>query len=131
KAVIIYFFVLICIRITGKRQLGEMQPFELVIMLMIADLAAIPINDPYLPFYSGIIPIIALTFLSIIISLITRKSLRMRRLIDGKSVIVIERGAINHKNLKKLNMNMHDLLEAIRSEGKFDINSIQYAIVEN
>lgn len=131
KAIIIYFLVLFCIRLTGKRQLGEMQPFELVIMLMIADLAAVPINDPYVPFYWGIIPIVALTFLSIIISFISRKSLRMRRLIDGKSVIVIDRGAINHKNLTKLNMNMHDLLEAIRAEGKVDINTIKYAIFEN
>ncbi len=131
KAILIYFLVLLCIRLTGKRQLGEMQPFELVVMLMIADLATVPINDPYVPFYAGVIPIIALTFLSIIISLISRKSLRVRRLVDGKSVIVIDRGSISLTNLKKLNMNVHDLLEAVRAEGNLDINAIQYAIFEN
>ncbi|MCL2675389.1 MAG: DUF421 domain-containing protein [Firmicutes bacterium] len=128
KAGIIYFVVFFCVRLTGKRQLGEMQPVELIVMLMLADLAAIPISDPSIPFYYGVIPIVALTFFSIIISLIARKSLIARRLISGKSVIVIDKGGINYKNLKKMNLNMHDLIEAIRSSGYPDINTIEYAI---
>lgn len=130
KAIVIYLLVFFCVRLTGKRQLGEMQPFELIVMLMIADLAAIPINDPSVPFYFGIVPIVALTFFSIVISLIARKSLLARRIISGKSVIVIDKGAVSYKNLKKMNLNMHDLLEAIRSGGYPDINTIEYAIFE-
>lgn len=130
KAVIIYFLVFFCVRLTGKRQLGEMQPFELIVMLMLADLAAIPISEPSVPIYYGIVPIIALTFFSIIISLIARKSLLARRIISGKSIIVIDKGAVSYKNLKRMNLNMHDLLEAIRSGGYPDINTIEYAIFE-
>jgi uncharacterized membrane protein YcaP (DUF421 family) len=130
KSIVMFFLVLFCIRLTGKRQLGEMQPFELVIMLIIADVACNPINDPYVPFYGGIVPVLTLTFLSIMLSLLARKSLRARRFISGKSVIVIDKNGINYENLKKMNLNMTDLLEAIHGESKTDINDIEYAIFE-
>ncbi len=130
KSIITFFLVLLIVRLMGKRQLGEMQPFELVITLIIAEVACIPMNDPYIPFYVGVIPIITLGFLQILISTIARKSLFVRKVISGQSVIVIDRDGINYENLKKLNMNVNDLIEAARSGGYMDINEIAYAIFE-
>lgn len=130
KSLIIYFVLLVAIRLMGKRTLSEMQPFELVITLAIAEVACIPINDPYIPFYSGIIPVITLCFLEVLISFISRKSLWARRVMSGSAMIVIDKNGINYGNLKKLNMNVHDLIETIHSSGYMDINEIEYAIIE-
>ncbi len=130
KSVITFFLVLLVVRIMGKRQLGEMQPFELVITLIIAEVACIPMNDPYIPFYYGFVPIITLAFLQVLLSTIARKSLFARKLISGKSIIVIDKDGINYENLKKLNINMNDLIEAARSDGYTDFNEIAYAIFE-
>ncbi len=130
KSIITFFIVLLCVRLMGKRQLGEMQPFELVITLIIAEVACIPMNDPYIPFYYGLIPIITLSFLQILLSLIARKSLLARRIISGTSIIAIDKNGINYENLKKMNINIHDLIEAARSGGYMDFNEIAYAIFE-
>ena len=130
KSIIVFFIVFVVVRLMGKRQLGEMQPFELVITLIIAEVACIPMNDPYIPFYAGIVPIVTLAFLQIIISTIARKSLVARRLISGSSVIVIDKEGINYGNLKKLNINVNDLIEAARSGGYMDLMDIAYAIFE-
>jgi len=107
-----------------------MQPFELVIMLIIADVACIPLSDPSVPFYGGIVPIIVLTFLHIMISFFSRKSLRLRRIVNGSPIIAIDKDGINYRNLQRMNINMHDLIEAFRSSGYSDINTIEYAIFE-
>jgi len=114
----------------GKRQLGEMQPFELVITLIIAEVACIPMNDPFIPFYYGIIPIITLATLSVILSFVSRKSMRARRLLAGKSILAIDKDGINYENLKKMNLNMDDLVEATKTGGYPDLSTIAYAIVE-
>jgi uncharacterized membrane protein YcaP (DUF421 family) len=130
KSAVIFLVALIVIRIMGKRQLGEMQPYELVITLVLAEVACIPMNDPYIPIYYGIIPIITLGALHTILSLIARKSMRMRHLISGKSIIVIDKNGINFENIKKMNLNVNDLIESVRSAGYADFNDIQYAIFE-
>lgn len=130
KSVVIFFVVFVAIRLMGKRQIGEMQPMELVITLVVAEIACIPINDPYIPFYSGIVPIITLTFLHITLSFIARKSIKLRQILSGRSMIVIDKEGVNYENLKKLNINMNDLIEAIRTSGYMDINEIEYAIIE-
>jgi len=107
-----------------------MQPFELVIMLIVADVASIPLADPSIPFHAGIVPILVLTFLHIIIAFICRKSIFARRIISGKPIMVIDKDGINFKNLKGMNMNMSDLIETLRSGGYFDFASIEYAIFE-
>ena len=83
KSLITFFLVLLVVRLMGKRQLGEMQPFELVITLIIAEVACIPMNDPYIPFYAGLVPIVTLAFLQILLSTLARKSLRVRRFFVG------------------------------------------------
>ncbi len=130
KSTVIFIVVLIAVRLMGKRTLSEMQPFELVITLVIAEVACIPINDPYIPFYSSIIPVITLTFLQIILSFIARKSLWARRMMTGRAMIVIDKDGINMENLKKMNMNVHDLMEMVHTSGYMDINEIEYAIIE-
>lgn len=130
KSVITFFLVWYVVRLMGKRQLGEMQPFELVITLIIAEVACIPMNDPYIPFYAGVVPIVTLGFLQVLISTIARKSLAARKVISGSSVIVIDKDGINYQNLKMLNMNVNDLIEAARGAGYPDFSRIAYAIFE-
>ncbi|WP_251617800.1 DUF421 domain-containing protein [Pumilibacter muris] len=130
KSVITFFLVLIVVRLMGKRQLGEMQPFELVITFIIAEVACIPMNDPYIPFYYGIVPIITLGVLHLVLSLVARKSMLARKIISGRSVLAIDKNGINYENLKRMNMNVNDLIEAVRSSGYMDFADIEYAIFE-
>lgn len=130
KSIIIFLVVFFVIRLMGKRQIGEMQPFELVITLIIAEVACIPMNDPYIPLYYGLIPIITLATLHIILSFISRKSIKVRKLLSGSSMIVIDKSGVKYENLKKMNMNMDDLVEAMRTAGYVDIMQIAYAIFE-
>ncbi len=130
KSVITFIVVFFVIRLMGKRQLGEMQPFELVITLIIAEVACIPMNDPYIPLYYGIIPIFTLATLHILLSLLSRKSIKARKILSGSSVIVIDKSGINYENMKKMNMNIDDLIEAVRTAGYVDFSQIAYAIFE-
>ena len=130
KGIIIFVFVLFVIRLMGKRELGEMQPFELVITIIIAEVACIPMNDPGIPIYYGIIPIVTLVVLHFTISTLSRKSLRMRKFFSGSSMIVLDKNGINYKNLKTLNMDVSDLIEAVRSNDYADLRQLQYVILE-
>ncbi len=130
KSVITFLVVFFVIRLMGKRQIGEMQPFELVITLIIAEVACIPMNDPYIPLYYGLIPIITLATLHIVLSFVSRKSLKARKILSGSSVVVINPDGIIYENMKKMNMNMDDLIEAVRTAGYVDFTEIAYAIFE-
>ncbi len=130
KSILTFFLIFFVIRLMGKRQLGEMQPFELVITLIIAEVACIPMNDPYIPFYYGVIPIVTLSFLQVLFSFLSEKFLPIRRMVAGRAVTVIDKDGINVDNLKKLNMNVNDLIEVIRSNGDADLNEIMYAVIE-
>lgn len=130
KSVVTFILIFFVVRLMGKRQLGEMQPFELVITLVIAEVACIPMNDPYIPFYYGVVPIVTLSFLQILFSFLSEKFLPVRRLMSGRSVTVIDKQGICYENLKKLNMNVNDLMEAVRSAGYPDLDKIMYAIIE-
>ncbi len=130
KSVITFFLVFVIVRLMGKREIGEMQPFELVITLIIAEVACIPMNDPYIPFYAGVVPIVTLAFLQIGASFISQKSLFFRRKISGASVLLIDKNGINYDNLTKLNMNVSDLIESLRSNGTADVMDVVYVIIE-
>ena len=127
---IIFFVVLLFLRIMGKRQIGEMQPYELVITLIIADLATVPMSDANIPLLNGILPLAILVMLHYSITMLTRKSIMFRRIISGKSIIVIDPDGINYDALKKLNMNLHDLQESLRQLNYFSFEQVRYAIVE-
>lgn len=130
RVILIYLIVLFYLRIMGKRQLGEMQPFELVVTLIMADIIALPMTQNSMPVLFGLVPLTALVLTHFAISLITRKSISVRRLINGKPVVVIGPNGIDYQALKQLNMSMDDLMEGLRSCNYFFVEDIQYAIVE-
>lgn len=130
RSVIIYTIVLFLIRLMGKRQIGEMQPFELVITLVIADLATIPMAETALPLIHGIIPLFALVCLHFLLSLLSRKSIFFRQILNGKPIILISPDGVDFKALQKLNMNFNDLQEALRGCNYFNLEEVLYAILQ-
>ena len=117
RTLILITLVISVIRIMGKRQVGEIQPYELAILIMISALAAIPMEDIAIPLFNTIIPILLLFSIQIILSLIALKNEKIRALLDGRPSIVIENGKIVESELKKLRMNINDILELIRLSG--------------
>jgi uncharacterized membrane protein YcaP (DUF421 family) len=115
----------------GKRQVSELQPYELVIAILISELASLPMQDSGIPLIHGVIPIITLTFLQIITSLLKMKFDKIRILIDGKPAVIIKNGKIQDQELKNQILSINDILEGARGNGFFNINDIEYAILEN
>ncbi len=130
RSLIIYIFVFIVIRLMGKRQVGELQPFELVITLIIADLACVPMSELTVPVLHGIAPLITLLTLHFLITWLSLKSIAFRKAISGEAKLVITPKGIDFNTLKELNMNISDLTEAVRTAGYFSFEDINYAIVE-
>ena len=127
---IIYLLVLIVMRLMGKREISQMQPFELVIAIMIADLASVPMADTGIPISNGIIPILTLLAFQLILSILNMKSINLRALICGKPQILIFRGKIDEKALKKEKITMNELQERLRQNNIFNIGDVEYAILE-
>ena len=117
-------------RLMGKREIGQMQPFELVIAIMIADLASIPMADIGIPLSNGIIPILALLLLQLLISIINVKSIKLRKFICGSPSILIYRGKIQEKTLKKEKITINELEERLRQNNVFSFGDVEYAILE-
>ncbi len=130
RTVIIYILVLFVMRFMGKREIGQMQPFELVISIMIADLAATPMAETGIPILYGIIPIFGLLTMHIIISLLNLKSIRIREIICGKPRILIYRGKIDEKALIKENFTINELQERLRVNNINNIGDVEFAILE-
>ena len=130
RTVILYILVLVIMRMMGKREIGQLQPFELAIAIMIADLASIPMANIGIPIFSGIIPILALLMMHLIISNINLKSINMRKIICGKPTILIYRGKIDEKDLKKEKFTINELQERLRGNNVFNIGDVEYAILE-
>lgn len=130
RAIILYLVVVIVMRMMGKRQVAEMQPFELVIMIMIAELAATPMEDMSIPLANGIISIIALLSVQVFVSYISIKSKKISDFICGKPSILIYKGRIDQDELYKQRINIDDLIEALRNKDYFNVNDVEYAILE-
>ena len=130
RTLIMYTFIA-TIRVMGKRQIGELQPYELVIALMISDLAALPMQDTAIPLLSGIIPILSLLLAQLTISFVLLKSQKARNIICGKKKTIIQNGQIVENILMSEMYNIDDLLEALRIKGFFDIADVNLAILEN
>ena len=130
RSIILYILVLFTMRLMGKREIGQLQPFELAIAIMIADLASIPMADTGVPIFNGIIPILGLLIMQMIISYINMKSINIRRIISGKPTILIYRGKIDSKALKKEKITLNELQERLRQNGTFSIGDVEYAILE-
>lgn len=130
RAIILYILIIFCVRLMGKRQLGELQPSELVITIMLSNIATLPIQDINLPMLMGAIPILTLVSLDVIISAVCLKSRTVRRWVCGSPKIIIKDGVINQKVMKELRFSIDDLMESLRTCNVFDISEVQYAIVE-
>ena len=117
-------------RFMGKREIGQLQPFELVISIMIADLASIPMSDVGVPIFNGIVPILSLLIMHLLISLANLKSINFRGVICGKPSILIYRGKIDEQKLKKERYTINELQERLRGKDVFNIGDVEYAILE-
>lgn len=130
RTIILYSFVIIVMRAMGKRQIGELQPFELVTALMLSELATLPMEDTKIPLVHGIIPIITLMILEISISFLTLKFEFLRKIFCGTPNILIKHGKVSEEELRRQRFNLDDLIEEIRMMGYLDIEDIEYAILE-
>ncbi len=130
RTVIIYLLVILSIRIMGKRQISELRPSELVVALLISDLAAVPMQDTGTPLLYGVLPIFLLVALELLLSGIMLKFPAMERLVSGNPVTVIRHGALDVKALGKLRISVDDLMEALRMQNVFELSEVDYALAE-
>ncbi len=130
RSIALYIIVLVVMRLMGKREIGQLQPFELAISIMIADLASIPMTDTGIPIFNGIIPILGLLIMHLLISIINLKSSKAREIICGRPSILIYRGKINEKNLKKERFTINELEERLRGNNVINLGDVEYAILE-
>lgn len=130
RAIIIYVIVLIVMRLMGKREIGQLQPFELAISIMIADLASIPMSDPGMPIFNGIVPILGLLCMHLVITVLNIKSVNIRKVTCGKPSILIYRGKIDENTLRKERFTVSELQERLRGKDVFNIGDVEYAILE-
>lgn len=131
RTIILYFLSLIIIRLMGKRQIGELQPFEIVLTVMISELATLPMQDNRIPLIHTVIPMVILLILQVITSILQLKSEKARGIFCGKPSILIENGKIDIHELKNQRININDLLEELRLKDIYNVEDVQYAILEN
>ena len=130
RAIVLYILVLVVMRLMGKREIGQMQPFELAISIMIADLATLPMTETGVPISNGIIPILGLLVMHLTISMLNLKSAKAREIICGKPAILIFRGKVDEKVLKKERFTINELEERLRTNNIFNIGDVEYAVLE-
>lgn len=130
RTVLLYTLVVTTMRIMGKRQIAQLEPFELVITIMIAELAAIPMQDRHIPLINGIIAILTLLFIQVTFSVLSLKSLRFRTILDGNYSIVIANGIIQEKEMREARYNLDELLEQLRQKEIFNLDDVEFAILE-
>ena len=130
RTVILYVFIIVMLRLMGKRQIGDMQPSELVVTLVVANLASIPMQNTSQPLLSGIAPVLALVSLELGVSVLMMKSRSLRRLVCGSPVVVIEDGRLLQKQMKRLRLTTDDLCAQLRQQNIFSLEDVQYCIME-
>lgn len=130
RTLLLYFVVVFSVRLMGKRQLGELQPSELVITILVSNIATLSLEDVEIPLLHGILPILVLVCFEVLISQLSLRSVRIRRLISGNPKILIRGGVIDQKMMRELRFSIDDLMTSLRTNGVFDIADVQYAIVE-
>lgn len=130
RTIILYLFIIAGIRLMGKRQVGELEPSELVMSLIIADLAAVPMQDYGIPLLTGLIPILALLALTMILSMLTMRSIKFRTLLCGRPSIIICKGELDIQEMHRNRLTVDELLEDLRAKGYTDPSQVYYAILE-
>ncbi len=130
RTIILYIFVIFGLRLMGKRQIGEMQPSELVVSIMISDLATIPMSDTSIPLIYGIIPILTLVVMEIFISAVLLKSYKLRQIVTGRPSVIVDNGEVIQKEMKKQRFNITDLTEQLRLKGYYDLSEVNTVVLE-
>ncbi len=131
RTVILYALIIVGIRLMGKKQVGELEPTELVFAMLISDLAAVPMQDFGIPLLFGLIPIVTLLTITMALSVLSLKSIRFRNLICGRPSVIMEHGSILQNALAKNRFTVDELLEELRLQGITDLSTVKYAILEN
>ena len=130
RTICLYLILIAVVRIMGKRQIGEMEASEFVVTMLVANLAAIPMQDGGIPLYSGLVPILTVLGVELVLSSLSLRSIRLRRLLCGKPVILIENGRILQENLRATRVTLDELMGHLREKDVLDIQTVQYAILE-
>lgn len=130
RTLILYVSVVVLVRLMGKREIGQLQPFELVIIIMISELAAIPMENTGIPLLTGLIPLVILLVVQITLSYLTMKSQKAREIICGTPTVLVENGKIIENELRRLRYNVNDLLEQLRIKNIANISDVEFAILE-
>lgn len=130
RSFIVFVVLILVMRLMGKRTIGELQPYEFVITLAVADLVCTPMQDISIPILYGLIPLFTIFVIHYIITIFTTKSIKFRKKLNGKPLVIIDADGINSECLTKLNMNVDDLMSLIRQQGFFSLEQVSYAIIE-
>ena len=130
RTIVLYSVLILVIRLMGKRQIGQMEPSEFVVTMLVANLASIPMQDGGIPLFSGMVPILTVLGLELVLSHLSLKSIPIRKLLCGKPVILIENGNIMQENLRKTRVTLDELTGHLREKDVLDLQSVQYAILE-
>ena len=130
RTVILYLILIAVIRLMGKRQIGQMEPSEFVVTMLVANLASIPMQDGGIPLFTGVVPIVTVLGVELVLSDLSLRSIRFRKLLCGKPVILIENGNILQQNLRKTRVTLDELTGHLREKDVLDLESVQYAILE-
>lgn len=130
RSIVLYIVLIAAVRLMGKRQIGEMAPSEFVVTMLLADLAAVPMQDIGIPLMAGLFPIATVLALELILAAACLRSVRARQVLCGKPVILMENGAIVQRNLRRTRLTLDELTELLRGAGYVDLTEVQYAILE-
>lgn len=130
RTIILYLLLIFTVRVMGKRQLGEMEPTEFVVTMLVANLAAVPMQESGIPLLAGLLPILVVLSFELLLSVLSYKSVKFRRLICGKPVILMENGKLLQQNLQKTRVTPDELSEYLRLQGIVDLSQVKYAILE-
>lgn len=130
RTLFLYLCVICALRLMGKRQIGELEPSELVVTILVSELAAIPMQDLGVPLLSGIIPIVTLISLEVVVSFISLKSIRFRRLLNGRPAIIIKSGELDHKKMQQMRLTIDEVLEALRENNIESVKDVKYGVIE-
>ena len=130
RTIALYLVLIFSIRLMGKRQIGQMEPSEFVVTMLVANLAAIPMQDPGLPLHSGLVPILTVLGLELVLSGVIMRSVALRRFFCGKPVILIDNGKLLQDNLRRTRVTLDELTGHLREKDVLDIRTVQFAILE-
>ena len=130
RTLVLYFAVICAVRLMGKRQLGEMDPAELVVTILVSDLAAVPMQDLGIPLFFGLVPIAALVTLEVLLSILSLKSRFFRRLLNGQPAIIIRKGQLDLSKLRQLRLTTEDLVVALRKQSVASVSDVKYGVIE-